>query len=149
MNRSPLAFLVTCVVAAALFVSCDKEPQVVEDFMKCTVDGKAWSASSSVFGSVNQNLLVLNGVNLAGDTLRLLIQDQQTGTWPVKSTQNVTILKTAGKIYIPLNSADGFLTITKHDLGAKVIEGTFYLTLDGGQGDWKEVTGGSFKTTYN
>jgi len=148
MNRSFYQLFATLTFVIVLFSSCDKEPAEVKDFLRCALDGKAWTASAAVYGSMADPLIVLDGITSQGDTMRLLIQDQQPGTYPVKNTRNVTILKTAGKTYIPLNSADGGLTISKHDAVAKLIEGTFFLTLDGGQGDWKELTDGSFKVKY-
>jgi hypothetical protein len=148
MNRILFLVFALLIGTVLLFTACDKEPEEVADFLRCSLDGKVWTASSAIQGSVADPLIILNGINQQGDTLRMLIQDQQPGTFPVKNTQNVTILKTAGKTYIPLNSADGYLTISKHNTGNKTIEGTFYLTLDGGQGDWKELTEGSFKVTY-
>jgi len=138
-------FLILMVI---LFCHCDKEPEVVPDHLKCRIDGVSWDASQSLTGELNGGLIILNGVSGKGDTLRMLIQDQQPGTYPIKNISNITLLKTGGKTYLPLNSADGFLTITSHLQEDAVIEGSFYLTVDGGQGDWKEISEGKFKVSY-
>lgn len=133
-----------------LILSCTKEeePEPIPDFLQCKIDGTDWKALKSLTGENNNGIIIINGVSHSDDTLRMLIADQESGTYPIKNTHNITILKTQGKTYVPLNSADGFLTIKTHDTGLKVIEGSFYFTADAGGGDWKEITGGSFKTVY-
>jgi hypothetical protein len=131
-----------------VFVGCNKDPEPIPDFLQCTIDGSAWSATKSIPGEMNSGTIIVNGINATNDTLRILIQDHAVGTWPIKNIQNITIYKAEGKTFIPLNSADGFLTIKAHDTVNKLIEGSFYLTVDAGGGDWKVITGGSFKTVY-
>jgi hypothetical protein len=145
-NKSYVGILF--VFIALLFSHCDKEPEVEPDHFRCRIDGVTWDAGNSLTGEVNEGLIILNGVSGKGDTLRMLIQDQLPGTYPIKNISNITILKTGGKTYLPLNSADGFLTITRHSQEDALIEGSFYLTVDAGQGDWKEITDGKFKVTY-
>ncbi len=126
----------------------EPEPEPIPDFMKCKIQNVEWKASKSLTAEQNTGIIILNGISHSNDTLRLLISDHTPGTWPIKNIQNITILKTEGKTFVPLNSADGFLTIKSHDTVSKIIEGTFYLTVDAGGGDWKEITDGSFKITY-
>ncbi len=139
-------FLLATLCVGLFLWSCDKEPEVEADFLQCNVDGVNWQATQSLTGNVQQDMIIVNGVCAKGDTLRMLIQDHEPGTHLIKNIRNITLLKTEGKTYVPLNSADGYLTVTEHD--ESVIKGTFYLTVDAGQGDWKEITGGGFKVTY-
>ncbi len=144
-----IAFLTTLILIsfAFSFFACDKEPEEPVDFLSCRIDGKGWKSDNTLYGERNGNMIIVEGVS-GNDTLRMLLQDQSPGTYPIKNTSNITILKTGGKTYIPLNSADGFLTINRHNESEKTIEGTFYLTVDAGQGDWKEITDGAFRASY-
>ena len=133
-----------------LILACTKEeePEPIPDFLQCKIDGTVWKALKSLSGEYNSGIIIINGISHSNDTLRILIADQDQGTYPIKNIHNITIFKTQGKTYVPLNSADGYLTIKTHDTALKVIEGSFYLTADAGGGDWKEITDGSFKTVY-
>ncbi len=130
------------------FVGCKEEPAPIVDSLTCKLDGIAWKATKSLTAEKDQDLLIINGVNAASDTLRILLKDQQAGTWPIKNIQNICILKKNGATYVPLNSADAALTITSHDTAGKLIAGSFYYTADDGAGNWVVVTGGSFRCTY-
>jgi hypothetical protein len=129
------------------FFACDKTPEEPVDFLSCQIEGKQWNSDNRMSAEINGQLIIIEGVS-GNDSLRMMLQDHDPGTYPIKNTSNVTILKTGGKTYIPLNSADGFLTVARHSESEKVIEGSFYLTVDAGQGDWKEITEGAFRATY-
>lgn len=129
-------------------IACEEEPVPVADHLTCNIEGVSWKAGKSLTGTYDNGNIILNGISTTLDTLRLLIQDQQTGTYPIKNTRNICIYKKAGITYIPLNSAEAALTITSHDTVGKIIEGTFYYTADGGSGNWLVVTAGSFKSAY-
>jgi hypothetical protein len=143
-------FYLLIVFSAALILatSCDKEPEPDPYVLQCKIEGVSWNAARSLTGELNNGLIIVNGVNNINDTLRLLIKDNQPGSYPIKNISNICILKKDGNTYVPLNSAEGTLVITKHDEAARLIEGTFHYTADGGSGNWLVITDGRFRTNY-
>ena len=150
MHRFSLFLSVFFLTAASLFLAaCGKdEPEPDPYHLQCKIEGAQWTATKSVSGEYNSGTIIVNGVSQSDDTLRLLIQDQAPGSYPIKNISNICILKKDGTTYLPLNSADGELVILAHDEVNKVIEGSFHYTADGGAGNWLVITDGKFKAAY-
>jgi hypothetical protein len=152
MKRNLLFALMSALaLVSALTVNltgCKEEPEPVVDSLTCKIGSVLFKADKSLTGTVDQGILIINGVNLAGDTLRMLLQDQQPGTYPIKNIQNIMVYKKNGTTYLPLNSADAALTILSNDVSVKLITGTFYYTADDGAGNSLLITNGNFRCTY-
>lgn len=140
---------VMLLVITIAFAGCSDEYTLeVAEKLTCKVDGVEFNATKSFTAEMISGTIIINGVNNSNDTLRLLIQDQEPGVYPIKNIQNICIFKTKGQTYVPLNSADASLIILHHDTANRLIEGGFYYTADNTTGDWLEITDGYFRTTY-
>ncbi len=135
---------------AFLFSGCDKEPEPLPeiDHLRCKIENILWESNLALTGEQHSGVIILNGINTTQDTLRLLIENLEPGSYPIKNTSNIIIYKKGGVTYLPLNSDESELSITVHDVAAKRIEGTFYYTAVDGSGNRLKVKDGKFRTTY-
>ncbi len=154
MKKITIAFL----ALSAFIFSCKKENEpttptttnsctsIIPNKLSAKVSGVTWCADQSCFADLG-TIMTINGLNGAGSSLTLELDDFMPGTYPITLDRN-HVLYTGIDAYESTNALPGSVTITSNDTVSNVLKGSFSVSVKGPISGTVSISEGQISVYY-
>lgn len=117
--------------------------------LQATVDNASFCASLQLTAVGDGSSLIVTGVNAAGTTLVLQVDDVLPGVHPITAASNGILYMQAGVSYTVASGTEGQFTVLVHDTATHRFEGSFDVLLTNDQNGATRQLSGDVVVSYS